>query len=228
MGTKLASAIMGTVAGILQDEAFDRWTEAVLFEGLNYGQREIVLLKPDANRVSGAVKLGAGINQALPADGVSLFSISHNMGTSGTAPGRVITQVALSKLIAYNPYLAASATSTEVRHYAYDDHDPLAFTVFPPQPASGQGYVFMIYSGAPAEMVKPAGSYDVAINLPDVYVNPLTYFALYWAYIKDSDFSPTSAARAEKWYQLFMALLSRKEQAEVDEAGVPAAQHEVG
>ncbi len=80
MGTILASAIMATASGFLHDEGYDRWTEEWLFSGVNHGQREICALKPDANLVSGAVQLAAGTYQSLPAGGLVLLRISHNMG----------------------------------------------------------------------------------------------------------------------------------------------------
>lgn len=228
MGTILASAIMATAAGILHDEGFERWTEAVLFEGLNYAQREIVFVKPDTNPVAGAVKLAAGGEQAIPAGGVALLRISHNMGTDGTTPGKHISKVAREKLEAYNPYFAAAEASAAVKHYTSDDQTPTMFTVVPPQPSASQGYVWMVYADTPDDMVKPAGDYAVAINLPDVYANVMLYFALYWAYQRDADFSPASAARARDYYQLFLALLGKKDQAEAVGEPLPAARHDVG
>lgn len=226
MGTIYASAIMAAATAILQEEneeaAERRFTDAWLFEGVSYGQREICNLKPDAYVVSGAVKLAAGTWQEIPAAAQMLLRISHNMGTSGTTPGRLITKVDLEKLETWNPYFAAIEASTAVRHYAYDDRTPRQFAVIPPQPAADQGYVFMQYAGIPAALVKPADSYDVAITLGDEYANALTYFCCYWAYIKDADFSAGARARAQIWYQLFMALLGRKEQLEAS-AGEPPA-----
>ena len=168
MGTVLASAIISAASGILQDEGFDRFTEAWLFSGINYGQREICFYKLDANVISGAVKLAAGSWQSLPAGGLSLLRISHNMGLAGTTPGRLITKVDLEKLQMWNPFFAAMDVSAEVRHYAYDDKIPKQFVVVPPQPPStAQGYVYMQYGALPADLVKPVDSYAVAINLGD-------------------------------------------------------------
>lgn len=227
MGTILASAIMAAAAGILQDEGYDRFTEAWLFSGINYGQREICFYKPDANVVSGAVKLAAGTWQSLPASGLSLLRISHNMGTAGTAPGRLVTKVDLEKLLAWNPFFAAMDASAEVRHYAYDDKTPKQFAVVPPQPSSNQGYVYMQYGGLPSDLIKPVDSYAVAINLGDEFANALTYFAVYWAYIKDADFSPGARERATQWYQLFLAQLGRKEQVEAGAVEPSAEQHRI-
>jgi hypothetical protein len=227
MGTVLASSIMAAAAGILQDEGFVRFTEAWLFTGINYGQREVCDAKPDANPVSGAVKLAAGTFQALPAGGLLLLRISHNMGTDGLTPGRLITKVDLEKLGAYNPFFAAMDAAAEARHYAYDDKTPKQFAVIPPQPATGQGYVYMTYGAMPADLVKPAGSYDVAINLGDEYANALTYFAVYWGYAKDADFSPGARDRAMAWYELFLRTLGVKQGAESEAVEPDAEQHEI-
>jgi hypothetical protein len=228
MGTILASAIIAAASGILQDEGFDRFTEAWLFSGINYGQREICFYKLDANVVSASVKLVAGTWQSLPAAGLSLLRISHNMGTgSGVTPGRLITKVDLEKLQMWNPFFAAMDASAEVRHYAYDDKIPKQFAVVPPQPAASQGYIYMQYGALPADLVKPAESYAVAINLGDEFVNSLTYFAVYWAYVKDADFSPGARERATQWYQLFLAQLGRKEQVEAGAVEPSAEQHRI-
>jgi hypothetical protein len=227
MGTILASKIMADAAGILQDEGFDRYTEPWLFTGINNGQREICFLKPDAYPVSGPVKLAAGTFQDLPAGALCLFRISHNMGTDGITAGRLITKVNLEKMGAYNPFFAAMDASAEVRHYAYDEKIPKQFAVIPPQPAASQGYVHMVYGGLPADLVKPAGSYDVAINIADEYANPLTYFAVYWSYAKDSDFSAGARERATAWYELFQAMLGIKNRVEAEAVEPDAEQHEI-
>jgi hypothetical protein len=227
MGTILASAIMEAAAGILHDEGYDRFTREWLFSGINYGQRELCTHKPDANPVTGAVQLSAGTFQALPAAGLVLLRISHNMGTDGITPGRLITKVDLEKMGAYNPFFASMDASAEVRHYAYDDKIPKQFAVIPPQPASSCGYVFMTYGGLPADLVKPAESYDVAINIGDEYANALTYFDIYWAYAKDADFSAGARERAVAWYQLFLGLLGVKEKVEAEAVEPNAAQHEI-
>lgn len=227
MGTILASAIMETAAGFMHDEGYDRWTEAWLFSGINHGQREICILKPDANPVAGAVQLAAGTYQNLPSSGLVLLRISHNMGTDGTTAGRLITKVNLEKMGAYNPFFASMDASAEVRHYAYDDKTPKQFAVIPPQPASGQGYVYMVYGGLAADLVKPAGSYDVAINLGDEYTNALVEFCCYWSYAKDADFSPGARERALAWYQKFRGSIGVQEQSEAAAVEPDAEQHEI-
>jgi hypothetical protein len=228
MGTILASAIMEAAAGILQDEGFVRFTEDWLFKGVNYGQREICLVKPDANPVSGAVQLAAGTYQSLPSKGLVLLRVSHNMGTGGTTAGRLITKVDLQKMGAYNPFFAGMDAAAEVRHYAYDDKIPKQFAVIPPQPSSGQGYVYMTYGRLPDDLVKPVDSYDVVINLGDEHANALTYYDVYWAYAKDADFSPGARERAVAWYQLFRGLLGVQDQSEAAAVEPDAEQHNIG
>ena len=232
MGTVLASTIMAAATGILQEEnteaAERRWTDAWLFDGVNRGQREACFIKPDTYVLSGAVKLAAGTWQDLAAGELALLRISHNMGTDGLTAGKLITKVDLDKILAWNPHFAAMDSSATVRHYAYDDRTPKQFAVIPPQPAASQGYVWMQRGGLAPDMVKPVGSYDVVINLGDEYANALTYYTVFWAYAKDSDFSPSARERASAWYQVFAGLLGKKEQVEAEAVDRSAEQHEVG
>ena len=232
MGTVLASAIMAAATGILNEEAQvneeRRWTDAWLFDGVNRGQREICFIKPDAYVLSGPVKLAVGTWQSLAANELALLRISHNMSTDGLTPGRMVTKVELDKIMAWNPHFASMDPSATVRHYAYDAATPRLFAVIPPQPASGQGYVFMQRGALVEDLVKPAGSYDVAINLGDEYQNALVYFVVFWAYAKDSDFSPSARDRAASWYQIFAGLVGKKEQVEAAAVAPAASQHNVG
>lgn len=243
MGTVLASAIMDVAAQMLHDEQENiatnpifaeqntvRWTRSWMFSGINYGQREICLLKPSAYTVAASVRLAAGTYQDLPAAATGLIKISHNMGTDGATPGRLITKVDLEKLGAYNPYFTALPTRSEVRHYAYDPKSPRQFVVIPPQPATSRGYVYMIYPSMPADIATPPGiepDYDVAITLGDEYVNALTYYLLYWCYTKDADFSPSARERAVAWYNVFAENVLQKQRGEAQMIDPNAAQHEV-
>ena len=73
MGTIYASAIFTEVDGILLDTDKVRWTDAEKLRYLNAGQRQAVILKPDAYTVSTVYKLGAGTKQSVP-DGTSAFA----------------------------------------------------------------------------------------------------------------------------------------------------------
>jgi hypothetical protein len=217
---------MATASGFLHDEGYDRWTEEWLFSGVNHGQREICALKPDANLVSGAVQLAAGTYQSLPAGGLVLLRISHNMGADGLTPGRLVTKVNLEKMGAYNPFFAAMDASAEARHYAYDDKIPKQFAVIPPQPSSAQGYVYMTYGALPSDLVNP-GSYAVAIGIGDEHANALTEFCCYWSYAKDADFSAGARERALAWYSKFQSSIGIAERVEADAVAPDAAQHDI-
>jgi len=231
MGTVLASAIMAAATGLLQEENEEaserRWTDAWLFDGVNRGQREICFLKPDTYVLSGAVKLAAGTWQTLAANELALLRISHNMGTDGITAGRLVTKVDLEKMQAWNPFFAALDPTAAVKHYAYDDRTPKLFAVIPPQPATNQGYVWMQRGALAPDLVKPAGSYDVAIELGDEYENALVYYDVFWAYAKDADFSPGARERATAWYQLFAGLVGKKEQVEAEAVDRSTEQHEI-
>ena len=75
MGTIKSSTLLNKAQTILQDATETRWPITELLGWLNDGQREIVLLKPDANTSSGPESLGAGIKQTLPTGGILFIDI---------------------------------------------------------------------------------------------------------------------------------------------------------
>jgi hypothetical protein len=221
MGTILASAIMSDAAAVLHDEGFDRWDEATLFTGLNRGQREAAFFKPDVNAVRETVTLVAGTVQSIPTDAFAFGKILRNMGTGGDTPGLAPRMVSEDRMNDYHPYWHSEDADTEVDFYMFDDRDPGRFMVSPPQPASGFGQIDAIFYKAPADMVKPDGDYDVVINIDNIYSNVLLYYDLFWAFNKDADFSPSSAARAVAYYNLFLTALGRKDMVEGESAPEP-------
>ena len=141
MGTITSLSVIVKAQKVLQDATGIRWDNAELLGWLNSAQREIVLYKPNANATGKAVKLAAGTRQALPTDGVQLIDVVRNMGTSGTTPGRAVRQIERETLDAVNPDWHASSASATAKHFIYNILDPKAFYVYPPQPATNQGYV---------------------------------------------------------------------------------------
>lgn len=226
MGTIYASAIFTEVDGILLDTDKVRWTDAEKLRYLNAGQRQAVILKPDAYTVSTVYKLGAGTKQSVP-DGTSAFQtpagstipeciqflrLIRNMGTTGLVAGAAITPIGMDFLDAYNPTWHADSASATVKNYIYNEEDPDHFYVSPPQPSSSQGYVEAVFSASPADVVAAAGpSYDVAITISDVYKDILVNYILFRCYAKDAAFSPYNASRAVEYWNLFVLGLERKD-----------------
>jgi len=226
VGTIYASAIFTEVDAILLDTDKVRWTDAEKLRYLNAGQRQAVILKPDAYTVSTVYKLGAGTKQSVP-DGTSAFQtpaavtipeciqflrLIRNMGTTGLVAGAAITPVGMDFMDAYNPDWHSATGNAVVKNYIYNEEDPRHFYVTPPQPSASQGYVEAVFSAVPADVVAAAGpSYAVAITISDVYKDILVNYILFRCYAKDAANSPFNAARATEYWNLFVLGLERKD-----------------
>lgn len=209
MPTITASSIVGRATTILQDTTNVRWPQDELLKWLNDGQREIVLLKPDAYSKVETVTLVAGTKQTLPAAGVMLLDVVRNMGTDGSTPGRAIRLVDREIMDAQNATWHADSASSSVIHYIYNPNAPKTYYVYPPQPSSNFGQVEIIYSASPSDV-----TINQTVTIDDIYANALLDYILYRAYSKDADYAG-NAQRAVVHYQAFMASLGQKAQMEL-------------
>lgn len=221
MGTVLCSRVISKAAEILLDEGYERWDRSYLFEGICIGQRETVSIKPDAYVQNSAVQLAAGTKQTIT--GIQLIRVVRNMGTDGQTPGPVIRITDQDRFDRYNPYWHMAAESAEVRFYMFNEKDPKTWYNYPPQPNSDPGWVELIQSIAPPDIVlgESPNEYDVPITLDDIYENPLLMFVLHHAYLLDADNSPEAASRATDYYNLFVVSLGRRDLAEKKDGPYP-------
>lgn len=208
MATITVASILTKVSTILQDPTNIRWPTDELILWLNDGQREVALYKPNAFVVNTAVICVAGTKQTLPAAAVSLIDVVRNMGTNGTTPGNSIRAVSREILDTQVPNWHASTASAVVKHFVYTPLDSKTFYVYPPQPASGQGYVELVYVAAPTDAVSGG-----VITLDDIYVTALISYILFRAYSKDAEYA-NNATLASTYYQQFQGLLQGKVTAE--------------
>lgn len=208
-------------AFIAQDPSNIRWTVPELTDWANDAQREVVLFKPDACTKNESVALVAGTKQSIPAAGVRFIDMRRNMGANGSTPGRVIRQVAMSILDAEHPDWHSMTASAAVQHFAFDIRDPKTFYVYPPQPATGMGYVEIIYSQLPAALAATTDS----IGIDDIYANILVDYMLYRAYSKDTDYAG-NVQRATAHYQAFATALGVK--TKIDLAVAPKPEVDAG
>lgn len=210
MGTIIARAVIEKAQIILQDTTGVRWpSDTELLGWLNDGQREVMVFKPNANVKNLAVMLTAGTKQALPTDGVQLIDVVRNMGTDGSTPGRAIRIVMREILDAQVPNWHAATPAPEAKHYMYAVLDPKNFYVYPPQPATGQGYAELVYGATPAD-----ATINSAITLDDIYQNVLVDYILYRAYSKDTEYA-ADQNRADKHQAAYIAALTGKAKVEV-------------
>lgn len=209
MPSILASAILDKAGTILQDVTKIRWATAELLGWLNDGQREVVIIRPDASVSTKAVLLAAGTKQTLgagaTADAISLLKVVRNMGTTGTTPGAAIRIVSGEILDAQVPDWHSGAQSAAVVHAVYDPRVPKQFYVYPPN--TGTGFAEISYSSAPAAI---AASTDL-ITIDDVFANALLDYVLYRAYSKDAVYAG-NGNRALAHYQAFLNTLGARAQ----------------
>jgi hypothetical protein len=209
MGTILISAIMDDAEKLLQDDGNDQWSEAELFAWGNDAQKIMASIKPDINIVNESIVLVAGTKQSLPSTATQLIKITRNMGTNGTTPGGAIRLSELDTFSYLLPNWNTETASATVQNYFYSNQDPKVFYVYPQQPSSNFGYVEIITAKTPTDMVKPAGDYDVAINLDDIYSQVYLYLILHKAYLKET--SPYSTQKATYYFTQAATLLGAKD-----------------
>lgn len=192
---------------ILQDTTNVRWTVAELLGWFNDGQREIVILRPDANPQRTAFQTVAGTRQTIPASGYQAIKVVRNLGADGTTPGRAIRKVPMDQLDSTIPEWHSATASGTTLHYMFDPAEPKVFYIYPQ--SAGAHRVELVYSAAPTDLTSVG---DVQV-LDDVYANPLLDYVLYRAYTKDND-TAGNANRALAHRQAFENTLGLKAQAD--------------
>jgi len=210
MGTILASAIVDEAESILGDSGNNRYDAADHLIALNDGQREAAIIKPDVSVTQVSTALVAGTKQSLTAGGIQLIAIIRNMGVSpGATPGNAIKLVDMDFMNSSIPnwhVVASHAASATVINYMFDLRNPTVFYVYPAQPASGFGYVDMIYSVTPAEVSALTG----AITLDDIYKGALVDYIVYKALSREADVVK-HGQRANAHYSYFARALGVKD-----------------
>lgn len=141
-----ASDVTEAAQGALNDPQGRRWNTPFLLAALTEAQRQVVALKPEANSITVAVELVAGVRQTLPEDGYGLVRVMRNMGSDGNTPGRYIREVPLETLLSAVP-AGPTGNAAPVDEYAFDDRDARAYYVNPP---SAGAFVELIYGAEPA------------------------------------------------------------------------------
>ena len=201
-----AQSIIQRVVITLQDQNATRWPTAELVRYLNDGQRDIVLVRPDATSTMGTQSLVAGARQTIPSTGAKLIEVIRNSGTNK----RAIRLTDRTILDAQVPDWYNQTGVTEIKHYTFDPREPRTFYVYPPAASSGAS-AELIYSAYPTDISEPSSGalYSAVsgnISVADIYVNALVNYILYRAYSKDSE-NTQNAALAASFYQLYQNLL---------------------
>ena len=210
--TTTVQSVLDRVQQTLQDTAGIRWSETnELVKWVNDAQREIALLKPDATSTNTTVTLVDGTKQTIPSDGNRLLRVIRNMSAASSGNGgRAIRLVARDVLDTQTPtwhdpdVTGDAAHAAVVKNYVYDEQDPKNYYVFPG--VTGDAYIEIVYSKNPATVT---ASDDLGVD--DIYANAVMNYALYMAYMKESEVA-ANAQRASSHYNLFTAAITGKAQ----------------
>ena len=210
--TTTVQSVLDRVQQTLQDTAGIRWSETnELVKWVNDAQREIALLKPDATSTNTTVTLVDGTKQTIPSDGNRLLRVIRNMSAASSGNGgRAIRLVARDVLDTQTPtwhdpdVTGDAAHAAVVKNYVYDEQDPKNYYVFPG--VTGDAYIEIVYSKNPATVT---ASDDLGVD--DIYANAVMNYALYMAYMKESEVA-ANAQRASSHYNLFTQAITGKAQ----------------
>jgi len=196
-----ANDVITRVRELLVDNGTSpRWTDAELLRHLSDAQRTIARIDPTAVQKVIVLELAAGTRQTLPDDGESLLTITRNMGTNGTTPGRAVRIIRRDIIDDQNSNWHADPQVSVVYNYIYDPTDSKSFFVYPP--SNGQTYVELSYCYTPAELDDVTDELDVT----NIYVAALTEFVMFRALLKDSDFAGGSQ-RADLHFKSFTTFM---------------------
>jgi hypothetical protein len=183
---------------------------------LNSAVLQISLVRPDATSTITSLQLAAGTKQVIPSNGNRFVNVIRNLGSDGLTAGKVISKVDREALDSILPTWHQATATTVVLHYLFDERSPKHFYVYPPVHATTAVYVEVVYSENPDEMATTGAT----IPLADIYVNPMKDWALYLAYMIDTD-SPGSKEQAMHHFKSFYQGLGQEMQME----GATAADH---
>lgn len=212
--------IMERAGVLLNDEEHVRWTLSELADWINEAVRATVLAMPSASTESRVLTLQAGTLQEVPQDGdrkaLRLLDIPRNLKSSAEPRlgGRIVTRTNRATLDAQSPYWHDKSRTPyrkEVRHFVFDDLNPLEYYVYPGN--DGTGTVEAVLSVLPVPLtasgdVDALGSWAGDIGLPEPFSVPLLDYVLYRAQSKDDD--GASAGRAAAHYQQFATAVGLK------------------
>jgi len=222
----LGSVVIDRAQRILNDTTAVRWPAADLLDWLNEGQKAAVRLAPEAFTVTANLQLAPGVRQnitTLASTGsvnvpLRLIDITHNVtDATGLPPLRAIRLTNRRSLDQYNPDWPSDTAAATVQHYMFDSRNPREFFVYPAQPATGMGFVEIVYSAEPTDLANEAAS----IGLDDSYASALVDYIIHRALSSDAEYGGNSAKVAQHFNQ-FMGAVMQKTQADLTVEPVPS------
>jgi hypothetical protein len=201
---------------LLNDQDGTRWLDNELVSWINDAQKLIALVRPDSSVSNSTVTLVAGTKQSVPAGGFRLLDVVRNMGADGVTGGRSIRAVDREVLDSQDPMWHTTTQSGTIKHFIYDNRNPLAYYVYPPATAGTK--IEVMYSVAPAEIVYNAGNVAATLNtdltVSDIYLEAVLNYVMYRSYSKDAEFSQNPQLAAG-YLQTVYSMLGIKTQKDV-------------
>jgi hypothetical protein len=171
------SDVLARTVEALNDPTYERWSQASQIRYVNDAVLAVLMVRPDANPTSGELTLVAGSLQSLPANGLRLLDISHNVG------GAAISYVDREVLDKFMPAWRSSTQTTKIKNWIYDNKFPKEYEVYPPAKVNHKVYGRWSAEPTPLTLVTE----DLVLD--DVYINPVVEFVLFKAYSIDTEFS---------------------------------------
>jgi hypothetical protein len=206
---------------ILQDTTNVKWSQQSLLDYVNDAQREIVLIRPDANVSNEQFTLAQSAKQTLPADALRLLSLYKN-----ASPTTKTIQNIQKKVLDDTVSDWYGTTGNFVEYYVYDERDPKHFYVYP-HPSGGGHKADIVFSFAPDKINIPNFSTSTTvIGLDDIYANAIFDYMLYRAYQKDTE-SASDLNRATLFLQSFQNSMGIKSQADTASSPKPSTPTEI-
>lgn len=215
MGTKLVRNIIADASAYLADEGTRRkWGQALLLKWLNYAEKAICLVKPDAYSAVVSSLLVPGTRQTKPETLTMIGRVTRNTGSAGATPGKVITEMDLDTMDQGEDWHTTTA-ATVVKHFIRIPGDNGSFFVWPPVHATTPVYIEMSGPALPADIaVTDWVSGTQTINLPDVYVNPILELILFRACDMLSSSNDAMTAKANQALSRAIQMITGKSDAE--------------
>ncbi len=205
----IGQELIDEVRRIIHDEDVTsfRWSDAELIDYLNAGQRQIVVLIPEANILETVHDTGTALvaRQLLPAGGIKFIKATTNYADDGITRQGTIRYVEKDALDTYEPtweYVTNKADGANYfEHFVHDRKEPKVFYVYP-APAASNKRLGIIFSANPAEITAGVDT----MSLSDEYNESLVMYTVYRALTKESRDSMPGQFQKDLWAQFLSTL----------------------
>ncbi len=202
------SALESKVSELLTDTTNVVWTSGQVQQWLAESERQIILLRPDANAVSEEFDPDDNVSkQLIPFDSFRFLDIPHNV-VSGS-PGRAITIIQRSILDDLDPKWHTAEASDTIEHFVYNDLVPEVFYLYPRPNSSAR--IEIQTSKIPTA---PNFGADPDISISDAFEGAMIEYAV-WRCLSRADDQNPDAQSAELAYQKFIQLIGLESNSKV-------------